>query len=154
MPLLPVTLSWPEGSLAVVVGGGPVAERKVRTLLNAGLEVRVVSPQVTPALAELAAAGRLTWVARPYRTGDLAGACLVCAATNVRAVNAAVAQEARARAIPVNVADRPQEGTVRFPALFRADGFLIAVNTEDGRPRRAQAVRDWIADLWPQSPHP
>ncbi len=145
MSLLPLTLTPPEGSMAVVVGGGPVAERRVRTLLAGGLQVRVVAPQITSGLQELVAAGRVTWLARAYAPGDLAQAWLACAATNVRAVNRAVAAEARERGILVNVADRPGEGTVRFPAVHRAGDVVVAVSTLDGRPRRAQAVRDRIA---------
>jgi len=45
-----------EGKKCVVVGGGEVALRKVRTLLNCGAKVVVVSPALNSDLAQLAEA--------------------------------------------------------------------------------------------------
>ena len=61
-----------RGRRCVVVGGGPVGERKVRGLLSASARVAVVSPDLSPGLSELAAAGRVQAILRGYRTGDLA----------------------------------------------------------------------------------
>src|SRR5215208_3196306 len=60
----------------VVVGGGRVAVRKVCGLLEAGATVRVIAPDIAPTLVELIEAGRVTWVRRKYRRGDLSGATL------------------------------------------------------------------------------
>jgi len=89
--MYPVTLNI-SGRLCVVVGGGRVAERKIFSLLKAGAQVRAVSPQLTEALHELAAAGQIIWLARCFQAGDLAGAMLVFAATDSRQVNKLVAQ--------------------------------------------------------------
>jgi len=62
-----------------VIGGGAVAEQKVLGLLAAGAHVTVVSPETTPRLADLAAAGEIDLRRRPYRSGDLAGARLAIA---------------------------------------------------------------------------
>lgn len=153
MPLLPITLTLPEESLAVVVGGGPVGERKSRAFLAAGLRVRIIAPAVTPGLEALAQSGAVEWLARTYAPGDLAEARLVCAATDVRAVNRAVAEEAYRRGLLVNVADRPDDGNFHMPAVHRADGVIIAVSSEAARPRLAQAVRDWVARIY-QPPQP
>ena len=82
------------GRRVVVVGGGPVAARRVAGLLGAGAHVELIAPHATPALDALAAAGRVTWHERPYQNGDLAGAWYAVAATDQPAVNAAVAAEA------------------------------------------------------------
>src|SRR5919108_5402864 len=71
-----------EGRLAVVIGGGGVGERKVRTLRDAGAKVRVVSEEVTEKVRALADAGEIEWVQRRYERGDLAGASVVVAATD------------------------------------------------------------------------
>ena len=73
MTFYPVFLNL-RGRRAVVIGGGAVAEQKVLGLLAAGAHVTVVSPEITPRLAELAAAGGIDLRRRPYRSGDLAGA--------------------------------------------------------------------------------
>ncbi|MBM4441845.1 MAG: NAD(P)-dependent oxidoreductase, partial [Candidatus Rokubacteria bacterium] len=78
------------GRRCVVIGGGPVAERKVAGLRDAGAAVTVVSPTLTPALATLARARAIAHRARVYEDGDLAGAALACVATGAAAVNAGV----------------------------------------------------------------
>lgn len=135
------------GRRAVLVGGGAVAARKAAVLLEAGMELVVVAPELAPPLAELAAAGELSWRQRPRQPGDLAGAALVVVATDNREVNRQVAAEARQLGLVVNVADRPEEGTCRFPALLRRGRLEVAVGTEGGAPAVAAAVRDRLADV-------
>jgi uroporphyrin-III C-methyltransferase/precorrin-2 dehydrogenase/sirohydrochlorin ferrochelatase len=78
----------------VVVGGGRSAHRRVAGLVAARARVTVVSPEVTPAVESLAAAGEVTWLRRRYEAGDLHGSWYAVAATDDPAVNAAVAEEA------------------------------------------------------------
>lgn len=143
--LYPVTLTNLSAWLTVVVGGGRVGERKVRGLLAAGAQVRVISPVITGPLQEWVEAGRIDWLARPYQPGDLTGAFLVFAATDQRSVNQQIAQEAHGLGSLCNVADRPAEGNFHVPAVHRQEGLVVAVSTMAGRPRLAQEVREWIA---------
>ena len=153
--LYPVALTDLAGAPVVVVGGGRVAERKLKTLVNAGAVIRLVSPDATPALQRLAQSGAILWLPRGYVAGDLTGARLAVAATDQREVNAQVAREAAAADILCNVADRPEEGNIHLPAVLRIDGLVIAVSTEAGDPVRAKAVRDAIGDwLRPAEPDP
>jgi cobalt-precorrin 5A hydrolase / precorrin-3B C17-methyltransferase len=131
---------------AVVVGGGRVGQRKVTSLLAAGAQVRLVSPTATPHLQELATAGQIEWLPRPYQTGDLDGALLAFAATNERTVNAQVALDARNARILCNVADAPHEGNFHVPAVHRQDDLTIAVGTGGRNPTHARRVRDLIAE--------
>ncbi|MBN9328589.1 MAG: uroporphyrinogen-III C-methyltransferase, partial [Cellulomonas sp.] len=80
LPQYPLTLSV-AGRHVVVVGGGPVAARRARTLVDAGAAVHVVAPQADPSLVKLAAEGTITWSGRRYQAGDLDGAWLVHTAT-------------------------------------------------------------------------
>src|SRR5262249_61111403 len=88
----------------VMVGGGPIAERRVVSLLEAGAQVTVISPRATPALEALAAEERIVLESRSYAEGDLADAHLVFVATAAREVNLAVARGARERGGWVNAA--------------------------------------------------
>jgi len=146
----PIVLTGLAGALAVVVGGGAVGERKVRGLLAVGAEVRLVSPEATPRLRTWADEQRISWMQRDYVTGDLAGAQLVFAATNQRAVNARVARDAAELGMLCNVADAPDEGTFHLPALYRGPELTIAVSSGGAAPARAAALRDAIA-RWLQS---
>src|SRR5215213_2029606 len=91
----------------LVVGGGEIAEGKLDALLDAAARVTVVSPAVRPRVTTLAAEGRITLHQRTYQPSDLRDTYLVIAATDDRAVNAAIAAEARAAGILVNAVDDP-----------------------------------------------
>ncbi len=139
-----------RGRRVVVVGGGPVAARRVAGLLDAAAVVDLVTPHATTALDALAADGRITWHQRPYQTGDLAGAWYAVAATNDPAVNAAVAAEAEASRVFCSRADDAGSSTVWTPAVGRHAGIEVAVLSpgamHGGDPRRSQRVRDAVIE--------
>lgn len=148
----PIYLTNLANVLAIVIGGGPVGERKISGLLAADARVRLISPQVSPQLHTWAESGKIEWLARTYRTGDLAGAFLVFAATNIRTVNAQVAQEAATLGVLCNVTDAPPEGNFHVPAVHRQEGLVIAVGTSGESPARSKAVRDQLA-AWLTAKH-
>jgi precorrin-2 dehydrogenase / sirohydrochlorin ferrochelatase len=129
---------------ALVVGGGAVATRKVRGLLESGASVRVVAPGMAADLRVLSEEKPgLTLIERAYQTGDIGDATLVFAATSVRAVNARVAADARAAGRLVNVADAPAEGDWANVAVHRAGPLVIGVSA-GGVPSAAVRIRDAI----------
>jgi precorrin-2 dehydrogenase / sirohydrochlorin ferrochelatase len=131
---------------AVVVGGGRVAERKVRALLAAGARVRLVAPGISAALRELArSTPRCTLIERAYESGDLAGATLAFAATDQRDVNARIAGDAHSEGVLVNIADDGARGDFVTPALHKSGDLLIAVSA-GGVPPAAARIRDAIAE--------
>jgi len=132
------------GRRVVLVGGGPVALRRAGGLLAAAAEVTVVAPELVAELAELADAGRLGWLARAYRPGDLDGAWYAVAATGRPEVDAAVAAEAEQRRVFCVRADRSRAGTALTPATGAVRGLLVGVLTTgpDADPRRAATARD------------
>jgi precorrin-2 dehydrogenase/sirohydrochlorin ferrochelatase len=133
-----------EGRQVVVVGGGVVGERKVEGLLAVGAVVTLVSPDLTPALAALAEAGRITLVARPYRAGDLEGAALVFTALGDPRATAAVADEARRRGIWLNAADDPAQCTFILPAVVRRGALTVAVASGGATPALTRALREHL----------
>jgi siroheme synthase-like protein len=141
MGYFPVFLDL-TGRRCVMVGGGPIAERRIVGLLDAGAQVTVISPRVTPTLAALAAAGRIGLESRTYREGDLAGVDLAFVATAAREVNLAVAREARARGVWLNAADDPAHCTFILPALVRRGDLTVAVATGGASPALSRAIRE------------
>jgi len=133
-----------EGRRCVVVGGGPVGERKVDGLLAVGAAVTVVSPDVTPALATLAAAGRITLVERPYRAGDLDGAALVFTALGDPRATSAVAEDARRLGIWLNAADDPASCSFILPAVVRRGPLTVAVASGGATPALTRALREHL----------
>src|ERR1700688_3798207 len=89
MSLLPIFVKLRD-RLVVVVGGGAVAEGKIDGLFAAEARVRVVAPQVTPAIAQWIAHGKLEWRAKTFAPAELDGAYLVIAATSAAGINEAV----------------------------------------------------------------
>jgi len=130
------------GKLAVVVGGGTVALRRARALVEAGARVTVIAPDVTSELAALP----VTLRRRRYRDGDLAGAWLVHAATDDPAVNEAVAAEADRDRIWSIRADDGAASAARTPAVTRHGDITVAV-TAGGDPRRSQRLRSAIGHV-------
>src|SRR5258708_269424 len=139
--------------LAVVVGGGAVALRRTRALVEAGALVTVIAPDVTSELAALP----VTLRRRRYRDGDLAGAWLVHAATDDPAVNAAVAAEADRERIWCVRADDGAASAARTPPVPRP-GDITAAVTAGGGPPRSQpprsATRHSLASAPPPVPPP
>jgi precorrin-2 dehydrogenase/sirohydrochlorin ferrochelatase len=129
------------GRPVAVVGGGKVAERKVRSLIRAQAAVRVISPKLTPGLERLAAKGKVTVTRRGYRKGDLERAALVFAATDNPATQRAVRRDAKAAGAFVNLADNPRESSFLVPALFSQGDLLVAISTSGASPALARRLR-------------
>ncbi|MFC7440814.1 precorrin-2 dehydrogenase/sirohydrochlorin ferrochelatase family protein [Laceyella putida] len=130
-----------EGMRCLVVGGGPVAERKVRSLIEAGAHVIVVSPKATPLLTSWTEQELIEWRRRPYQPEDHEGCRLVFAATDQKTVNARIHQEANARGQWVNVVDQPELCNFMVPATVKRGKLHIAISTSGASPSVAQNIR-------------
>ena len=142
-PSYPLTLDV-AGRRVVVVGGGPVAARRARSLVTAKAEVYVVAPALCEDLLDLAEEGRVSWQARDYLTGDLDGAWLVHTATGDRVTDDLVAADAQADHVWCVRADDASRSAAWTPAVTRLGEVTVAVTT-GGDPRRATTLRDAIA---------
>jgi precorrin-2 dehydrogenase/sirohydrochlorin ferrochelatase len=140
MKYYPVNMNI-RGKIVIIVGGGAVAERKCRTLLDAGALVTVIAPRLTRGLRCLLEGGKITHCARDYRRGDLSGAFLVFAATGDRAISAAVAEEASDWRVPANIADMPERSDFTTPAAVSRGDLLLTVSTGGKCPVLAREVR-------------
>ena len=132
------------GKRCVVIGGGPVAERKVARLLHCGAEVSVVTPEATGPLTGLAEAGRIALQVRPARPSDLAGAFLVFAATSDPGLNRVLADAARRQGSLVNVADDPVGSSFHVPAQVQRGDLTITISTAGSSPALAKKLRQRI----------
>jgi precorrin-2 dehydrogenase/sirohydrochlorin ferrochelatase len=142
----PITLDL-HGVVALVVGAGPVAARKATGLAEAGAVVRVVAPEVSPAMTAAVESGQVDTLARrPFRPSDLDGVRLVVTATGTE-VDHDVATAATAAGIWVNAADRPGDCSFILPAVARNGSVSIAVSTDGASPALAQRLRDGAGAL-------
>lgn len=133
-----------DGKPVLVVGGGSIAERKVRLLLGTGARIRVQALEFTPELEALARQGRIERSAGPFAPAQLDDVWLAVAATDDEAVNRAVALAAEARRIFVNVVDDAELSSVHTPAIIDRDPLLIAISSVGAAPMIARALREDI----------
>ncbi len=136
-----------SGRRCVVIGGGPVAQRKVTTLLGYGARVTVISPTLTGGLRASARAGTITHVARRFQPADLREAWLAYAATDDQAINRLVFRAAARRRMFTNVVDQTPLCTFIAPAIFKRGPLTVAVSTGGGSPSLAKRLRDEIGRL-------
>jgi len=141
---LPVNLLV-AGRRCVVVGAGPVAARKIATLLDLGAAVVVVAPHVTDEVRAWARAGRLELRARPFEPADLDEAWLAITATGDPEVDRAVAEAGEARRIWVNSADDPANCSFTLLSLVRRGDIVVAIGTNGRSPALARHLRERIA---------
>lgn len=141
--LLPANLKV-KGRLCVIVGGGSVANRKCRKLLEHGARVRVVSPDFPGGDGAWALAS-VDRQERPYGKESLTGAFLAIAATNDPGVNRQVLADAAEMGILAQRADDSRDGDFSFPATLRRGNLTVSFATDGIFPAlsahlRAEAV--------------
>ncbi len=140
MSLLPIFVKLRD-RLVVVVGGGAIAAGKMESLFAAEARVRIVAPQVTPAIVQWIDQGRVEWKAKAFAPADLDGAYLVIAATSVPGVNEAVFSEADARGILCNAVDDIEHCHFYYGSVVQRGDLQIAISTNGKSPALAQRLR-------------
>ncbi|MBW3846480.1 siroheme synthase CysG [Aeromonas hydrophila] len=134
----------------LLVGGGEVAQRKARLLLDAGAQLTVVAPELDPELAELAANGSIEWLAGEFAPQQLTGKWLVVAATDRREVNALVYQSANQAGIFANVVDDPKRSSFIMPSIIDRSPLMVAISSGGKAPVLARLLREKLEALLPQ----
>src|SRR5712692_8400204 len=140
MSLFPIFVKL-QGRLVVVIGGGSIAEGKIAGLLAAGARVRVISPFLTPALAERVRDRKIEWLPKVFEQGDLFGAHLVIAATSAPGVNELVFCEADARGILCNAVDDIEHCHFYYGSVVQRGDLQIAISTNGKSPALAKRLR-------------
>ena len=137
-----------EGRNVLVVGGGRIALRKVKTLLPTGARITVVAPQFDPEF-ELLDKNAVVLKNRPYEPLDLRGIFMVFICTDQPAVNAQVSNDARARRILVNNACDYLDGDFIVPARMDfGENIAVTVSTQGRAPSLAKKLKQKILAEW------
>lgn len=149
VPYYPVSLDV-DGRSCLVVGGGPVAARKVRGLTACGALVTVIAPSIEEPITALArggapGTGSVSLVRRRYRRGEAAGYRLVVTATGVPEVDHAVAADAEAAGVWVNSADDAANCSFLLPSVYRDGPVSVAISTGGASPALAAWLRERAA---------
>ncbi len=130
-----------RGKKCVVVGGGKVARRKLGPLLQAGAEVIVISPKITPEIKKLALEKQIAYKKKVYRDSDLDDAFLVIGATNLPNVNRRIHAFAEKNNLLANIVDHPDLCNFIVPSLFSRGHLQIAISTGGISPSLSQKIR-------------
>ncbi len=146
MPYYPAFLDL-KGRGALIVGNGPAAAGKIDRLLDAGARVTVLTAEPEPGLRDLAGRGRIRLESRAYQAGDLRGYDLAIVAIEDAKTQAAIAREARAERVWLNVIDVPELCGFIAPAILDRGDLQVAVGTSGGSPALAARLRDRIGEL-------
>lgn len=136
-----------EGKSGLIVGGGEVAQRKVRKLMPFQPKLTVVAPVIA---RELLADKALTCVQRAFREEDILGQMFVIAASDEADVNREVGRLCREKNIPVNVADEKEACSFLFPALVKEGRLAIGISTEGASPAMAGKIRSIVETSLPR----
>src|SRR3984885_14375306 len=150
MDYLPILLRV-RSRFAVVIGGGPVAARKAELLLKCGARVCLVAPELATGTQELLRQhpADLSHLCATFAAHHIEGAALVIAAADSAVVNSQVSEIARARGIPVNVADDAELSDFILPAIIDRAPLIVAVSSAGSAPVLARRVREQIEALLP-----
>jgi precorrin-2 dehydrogenase/sirohydrochlorin ferrochelatase len=149
-----------EGRNVLVVGGGRIALRKVKTLIPTGAHITVVAPQIDPEFETLKTGDKvpelsrgveasITLKKRPYEPLDLRCVFMVFICTDQPAVNAQVSNDARARRILVNNACDYLDGDFIVPARMDfGENIAVTVSTQGRAPSLAKKLKQKIQTEW------
>ncbi|RAK64136.1 TSUP family transporter [Hymenobacter edaphi] len=149
--LFPVFLKL-EHLRVLLVGGGAVGLEKLTALLrnSPAAAVTVVSEVISPEIRTLAAQHPAVQLhERPYQLTDLLGHDLVLIATNDRALNSRIKQEAAGHGLLANVADTPAECDFYLGSIVQKGDLKVAISTNGKSPTVAKRLRDVLADVLP-----
>ncbi|SHI22364.1 siroheme synthase CysG [Pollutimonas bauzanensis] len=135
----------------LVVGGGSVAERKVKSLLASGALVTVCAPEATPGLRELQGQGAIEFTGLAFQAECLEGVWLVIAATDDREINRRVAALANEKRLLINVVDDPGLSSFQVPSIVDRSPLVIAISSSGHAPVLARRVRERIETLFDHS---
>src|SRR5918992_2933526 len=133
------------GKRCVILGGGTVAQGKIAALRQAGARITVISPEAPLGIQRAAQRGDVEWLARKYEPGDLEGAFIAVAATNVWHVNREIYEEAERRGVLLNVVDDPDLCTFIAPSIVKHDPITLAISTGGASPALARKLREALA---------
>ena len=140
MPYYPIFLDLNNQNV-IVVGGGEVAERKIRNFLIYGCKIYISSPHLTPHLKQLVAKKKIHHI--PFESLDtyLDDTFMVIAATDDPEVNSQIASQAKKHGLLINTVDQPKDCNFIMPSIVKRGDLQIAISTAGKSPALAKKIR-------------
>ncbi|WP_338451192.1 NAD(P)-binding protein [Niallia oryzisoli] len=132
---------------AVVIGGGKVAERKIKGLIEAKAEITVVSPALTEKLHHYHLQGTITWKKKIFSADDISDAFLIITAVNDAKVSLAVKKAANPNQL-LSLADHPEESNFILPSVYKQGKLNISISTSGASPILAKKIKQNLSNLY------
>ena len=142
-PFFPMFIDLSDKNI-VVVGGGKIATRRVKTLLSFTRNIRVIAPKVTREMMELAKTGYVELLTRPVKRTDFAMAYMVIAATNDWKLIDEIHRICKEQGIYVNVASDREQCDFYFPGIYMQDEFVVGITASGLDHKKAKKIREEI----------
>ena len=133
-----------ENKNIVVVGGGNIATRRVKTLLKFTRNITVIAPQMTIELQELGKTGQIITVFRPVKRTDFKQAYMVIAATSEWKINDEIYRICKQEGIYVNVVSDKENCDFYFPGIFMQDDLVVGITASGLDHKKARRLREEI----------
>ena len=137
-----------EGKICIVLGGGHIALRKIKGLLNAKGEVIVIAPEVCEEIRRLVEGGYIEWRRQTYSSGCLSKGLIFIAATNDSEINQLAAEEASSKHMLVNIVNSdcksPTLNTFNVPSIIRKNNLMLTISTEGLSPALSRCIRQHL----------
>ncbi|ACI22057.1 precorrin-2 dehydrogenase/sirohydrochlorin ferrochelatase family protein [Thermodesulfovibrio yellowstonii] len=137
-----------KGKKCVVIGGGTVAERKIKALLKYGANITLISPEISNNLKEIVQKGKIDYIKTEYKKENIKDAFLVIAATSNEKLNAQITKDAKFLVNCVSGQSNLNTNGLLYnvPAILHKGDLTIAVSTEF--PALSRIIRDEISKLY------
>ncbi|GAQ95103.1 precorrin-2 dehydrogenase [Thermodesulfovibrio aggregans] len=132
----------------VVVGGGKVAERKIKTLLRYGAKVTLVSPEINENIRRIVEKGQIEYIKKEYDKEDIKDAYLVVASTSDEKLNSQIAKDARflINCVSGKCSLNTNGLLYNVPAILNKGDLTIAVSCEF--PSLSRVIKDEISEIY------
>jgi len=139
MEYYPVNLDI-KGKNCLVVGGGTVGTRKIKTLLSCHARVTTISPLFTDDILKLDNPN-LTIHKRDYSSSDIEGMFIVICATDNSQLNLKIADDAKQKNILCNIIDNPSGCNFTLPSVIERGDLMVTVSTGGKSPLFAKKLK-------------
>lgn len=143
----PVSISL-KGKKVVVIGGGNVAQRKIKDLLKAKCNLEVYAPEVDPGLARYMDERKVKYYQQEFSEDQINDAFMVIAATNDRDINNLISDYCNEKNILINVVDAREESNFLVNSIIRRGDLTIAVSTNGKAPALAARIMREIDQIY------
>lgn len=133
----------------LVVGAGEVAARKIELLIKTHATITVVAPYICPTVQALAAEHSISLFQREYKPADLDDKNIIFVATDNKALNQDISEQAQTKNLLVNVVDNTPYCTFITPSIVDRSPITIAMSSGGVAPVLLRYLRQKLESVIP-----